>query len=148
MNVNKIIEEQLSLNQEADLELTDPYEIQRLLALTPKLIFKCEELVQKADNELEKAQDALDLAKAKAELQASNDPELSAAQDRKAWARTRTSVIEAINEVTIKRGELKQAQLLARKYENYFASIRKAANIFETLKSAEMVSMKYERNAE
>lgn len=148
MNIQKIIDEQLSLSQEADIELTDPYEIQRLLALIPKLIFKCEAIVQTADGELEDAQDALDLEKAKAELQASADPTLSAAQDRKAWARTRPEVIKAIDNVIAKRGELKQAQLLAKKYENYFTSVRKAANIFEVLKSAEMVNMKYERTPE
>jgi hypothetical protein len=143
MNINKIIEEQLSLKQEADIELTDPYEIQRLLALIPRLIFKCEEIVQNADQALELSQDALDLAKAKAELMASSDPTLSAAQDRKAWARTRPEVVDAISEVIAKKGEVKQAQLLARKYENYFTSVRKAANIFEVLKSAEMANMKY-----
>jgi hypothetical protein len=135
--------EELDLNQAADLELTDPIEIQRLLAVMPKIILKCEEKVQEAEIALEWADDALDVQKATKELIASNDPMLSAAQDRKAWARVQPEVVAAHEDVITKKGHLKQAQLLMKKYERYDTNVRKAANIFEVLQNAEMAQLKY-----
>lgn len=142
----QISEEELDLSQEADLELTDPMEIQRLLALTPKLIQKCEEKVQQADALLDIAEDHLEVEKAKAHLQARNDDELTAAEDRKAFARTQPQVMEAQVAVINARRDVKLAQLMMRKYERYDTNVRKAANIFEVLSTAEMARMKHGRN--
>lgn len=139
-------DEELDLNQEADIELTDHHEIVRLLALTPKLVMKCEEAVQRADEALDRAQDSLDVEKAKMHLKASEDSSLTAAPDRVAWARTQPSVTKAHIAVINAKAELKICQLRARKYENYFTSIRKAANIFETLENAAMARQKYSQN--
>lgn len=136
-------DEDLDLTQEADIELVDHHEIVRLLALVPKLITKCEEAVQRADESLDRAQDTLDVEKAKMHLKASEDSALTAAPDRVAWARTQPSVIQAHIAVIKAKAELKMCQLRARKYENYFTSVRKAANIFETLENAAMARQKY-----
>lgn len=141
-----ITDPELDLTQEADLELTDPFEIQRLLALLPKIIEKAEERIQQADNALETAQDGLDVAKAKAQLLASENSNLTAAPDRVAWARTQPDVTAAHTDVIAKKADVAVAKLKARKYENYYTSVRKAANIFEVLETASMARAKYERS--
>lgn len=140
------IDADLDLTAEPDLVLTDPIQIQELLALLPKLIQKCEEKVQQADAALDIAEDYLEVAKAKAHLRARNDEELTAAEDRKAFARTQPEVLEAHIAVINARRDLKLAQLMMRKYERYDTNVRKAANIFEVLSTAEMARMKHGRS--
>lgn len=141
--MSDIVDPDLDLSQEADLELTDPFEIQRLLALLPKIIEKAEERIQQADNALENAQNGLDVAKAKAQLLASENTSLTAAPDRVAWARTQPDVMETHIDVINKKADVAVAKLKARKYENYYTSVRKAANIFEVLETASMAQQKY-----
>lgn len=146
MSIEQLTDEDLDLSQEADIELTDPVEIQRLLALTPKLIQKCEEKVQEADSALDIAEDSLEVEQAKQHLVARTNESLTAAEDRKAWARNRPEVINAEVAVINARRDLKIAQLTMRKYERYDTNVRKAANIFEVLSTAEMARMKHERS--
>lgn len=142
--LQQITTEELALDQEADLELTDPVEIQRLLALCPKLIQKCEQKVQEAQQELEQRIDILDVAKAKAQLRAGENDALTAAPDRAAWARTQPDVINAHLWVIQRRADVKIAELTFKKYERYDTNVRKAANIFETLQNAELSRMKHQ----
>lgn len=142
--LQQVTPEDLALDLEADLELTDPAEIQRLLALMPKLILKCEEKVQEAQHELEQRVDILDVEKAKAQLAATENDQLTAAPDRAAWARTRPEVMNAHLWVIQRRADLKIAELTMRKYERYDTNVRKAANIFETLQNAEMARLRHE----
>ncbi len=142
--LEQITDEELALDQEADLELTDPMEIQRLLALTPKLIQKCEEKVQEAQHSLEERIDILDVEKAKAQLKATENDMLTAAPDRAAWARTQPEVIVAHLWVIQRRADVKIAELRLKKYERYDTNVRKAANIFETLQNAELSRLKYQ----
>lgn len=136
-------ETDLSLEQPGDIELQDPIEIRRLLALMPKLIFKSEAEAVEADTVLGQASNALEVAKAKAQLEAGTIDELTAAEDRKAWARTRPGVMEAELVVLNAKADLKLAQLSLKKYENYFVSVRKAANIFEVLEKASNNANRY-----
>lgn len=144
--LEQINDDDLQLDQEADLELTDPAEIQRLLALVPKLIQKCEEKVQEAQHQLEQRIDTLEVEKAKAHLKATESEFLTAAPDRVAWARTQPEVINAHLWVIQRRADLKIAELRMKRYERYDTNVRKAANIFEVLSTAEMARMKHGGN--
>ena len=141
-----LTEEDLDLTQEADIELTDPMEIQRLLALLPKLILKCEEKVQQADYALDLAEGNLDVEKAKMHLLARDDAKLTAADDRKAWARCQETVQSGEITVIECRRDVALAKLTMKKYERYDTNVRKAAKIFEVLSTAEMARMKHGRD--
>lgn len=141
--LDQIEDSDLDLSQEADLELRDPMEIQRLLALMPRLITKCEEKVQEAQHQLEERLDTLEVTKAKAHLKATESDFLTAAPDRIAWARTQPEVISAHLWVIQRRADVKIAEIRMKRYERYDTNVRKAANIFEVLSTAEMARMKH-----
>lgn len=104
-------------------------DVSKLLGSLPNSMYVAEQAVMEAERKLAKIKFELKQKTAQAHLKARNNPDLTSADDRKAWATTQIEVIEAELAVIEADAELSQAKLMFNRLERFFIAARKLASL-------------------
>lgn len=118
-------------DQEAlpDSQRWNEEEIMSLLRKLPVAIFNQGNRVVEKMVEMKMAKQKLRKVYAVKLLEANYDPDLKAANERKAWTENQPDYLEAESELIIAEGAYKAAELHYTAYENLYTAVKKASSI-------------------